>query len=883
MSSITFKKGVLASSIAMVLSGGATSFAMAAEEAVDETTEVIEVRGIRGSLKENINAKRFADGVVDVITAEDIGKFPDKNVADTLSRITGVAVSREFGEGEKITIRGAGPKYNRTLLNGQSVGSADWFILDEANRSFNYTLLPSVIVKGLEVQKSPAASHEEGSIGGSVVLRTRRPLELDANTASFAAEAQYSETSEKTDPNLSGMYSWKNEEENFGILVSAVKQDRTVERQGFEVLGWIEDENDDFLVPRNIGVPRFLQDRERETIFASVQYAPNDDLIFTFNALQSDMQVDNQNANLINFAFGDRADIIANATDVQNGAILASTGGGNVAYNFINRVSKTETEQFHLDVDYVGDEFTVNFEIGTTEANGGTLRETSWEYVAAGAGYTYDLTGTPNVEMGVSGDDAQEFGFGWIWGGSKPATDEEDFAQLDFELPVDLGPFSTIKTGVKFRDAKRTQGRHAYSWHATQDTDPNSDWNGTMQSIRDNCPTLADCGLDALGNVNVNVAATGNITNQLAHNRKVMEDLAFGSGSAYAIHDNLGEIWEVEEESIALYVQGDFSGDGYRGNLGLRYVSTDQTSSGYEFSQDSSGLKTINGNWLNPSRLDWVSKDNDYSEFLPSFNVAFDLTDEQILRVSAARVMSRQNWQDISGNEGYGSLAGGRGSGTRGNPILDPTISNQFDVSWEWYYNDASMLSVAYFMKDISSFRVTDVFTEDRYDEQNEAWVPVDFAQPTNGAGGVIDGIEVGIQHDFGGYGLSGNYTYTNSESDEIRDPARAGSGLVDGTSQNMLNLTAYYENDVFGARLMYNYRSEWYKGIHFNGDELFNDAYGQWDASASYNFNENITFTLEAVNIADEEVMEYNIDKARIMSLYSNGRRFVAGIRVSF
>ena len=98
-----------------------------------------------------------------------------------------------------------------------------------------------------------------------------------------------------------------------------------------------------------------------------------------------------------------------------------------------------------------------------------------------------------------------------------------------------------------------------------------------------------------------------------------------------------------------------------------------------------------------------------------------------------------------------------------------------------------------------------------------------------------------------------------------------------------MLNLTAYYENDTFGARIMYNYRSEWYKGLHFNGDELFNDAYGQWDASASWNFNEYLTFTLEAVNLTNEEIVEYNVDKARIMSIYENGRRYVAGVRVNF
>ena len=228
MSSTIFKKGALASSIALILAGGAAPMVMAAEEEKAAEIEVIQVTGIRGSLKENINAKRFADGVVDVITAEDIGKFPDKNVAESLSRITGVAVSRDFGEGEKITIRGAGPKYNRTLLNGQTVGTADWFILDEATRSFNYTMLPSVIVKGLEVHKSPTASIDEGSLGGTVILKTRRPLDMDANTASISLEAQYSETSGETDPLISGMYSWKNESENFGFMISAVQQDRSV-------------------------------------------------------------------------------------------------------------------------------------------------------------------------------------------------------------------------------------------------------------------------------------------------------------------------------------------------------------------------------------------------------------------------------------------------------------------------------------------------------------------------------------------------------------------------------------------------------------------------------------------------------------------------------
>ncbi|MFT4724631.1 MAG: iron complex outermembrane receptor protein, partial [Colwellia sp.] len=843
MSIQKFKKGMLASSIALVLAGGATPFAMAAEEvkAAEQETEVIEVRGIRGSLKENINAKRFADSVVDVITAEDIGKFPDKNVAESLSRITGVAVSREFGEGEKISIRGAGPKYNRTLLNGQTVGSADWFILDEANRSFNYTMLPSVIVKGLEVHKSATASMDEGSIGGTVVLNTRRPLEMDANSVSIGLEAQYSDVSEKTDPLASAMYSWKNEDENFGFMVSAVKQDRTLERQGFEVLGWQKSPDDDFIVPGNLGAPRFLQDRERSTVFATLQYAPSDELLVTFNALQSKMDVDNQNANLLNFPARNRATAIANATKVKDGAILATSDPlGQASYNMINRVSSTETEQYHLDIDYETDDYTLNFEIGTTKGEGGTIRETSWEYSAVEAGYDYDLTGKPTVNFGVDPSDGSEFAAGWIWGGAKPAEDKESWVQLDLEVPVNVGAFSIVKFGVKSRDAERSQDREVYSWHATQATDPNSDWNGTMQSIFASCPTMADCDLDALGSVNVDTAAGGNIANQIVQNRSVMEALAFGPDARYANHEGLGEVWSVEEDITALYVQGDFSGDGFRGNVGLRYVSTEQTSSGYEYSNDSSGLRTKNGSWLNPSSIEWVSQDNDYAEFLPSFNIALDLAEDQILRIGAARVMSRQNWQDISGNESMGALSTtAQNTGTRGNPQLRPIIANQFDISYEYYYADASLFSAAYFVKDLNTLRTSTIDTQPRFFERENQFVDVDFTQPGNGFGGLLDGVELSLQHDFGGYGASINYTYTNSDADEERDEANLGSGLIEGTSENSLNLTAYYENDTFGARIMYNYRSAWYKGINFSGIEVYNDDFGQWDASANWNFSE--------------------------------------------
>lgn len=196
------KMNKCALAVKMSLLIGAASCALPAlaqqqeQAAQEEKVEVIEVRGIRASQEANINAKRFSAAVVDVVTAEDIGKFPDKNVAESLSRITGVSVTRGFGEGEKIAVRGTDPAQNRTLLNGASVASADWFVLDNPSRAFNFTLLPSNLVSDLEVYKSPQADIQEGSLGGTVYLKTRKPLDLEANTVSLQVQNQYSEVSE---------------------------------------------------------------------------------------------------------------------------------------------------------------------------------------------------------------------------------------------------------------------------------------------------------------------------------------------------------------------------------------------------------------------------------------------------------------------------------------------------------------------------------------------------------------------------------------------------------------------------------------------------------------------------------------------------------------
>ena len=193
-----------------------------AAAATEQKVEVIEVRGIRASQQANLNAKRFSDTILDVVTAEDIGKFPDKNVAESLQRVPGVTIQRQFGEGAGVSIRGSGQDLTLTTLNGQNVASTGWFVLEPARRSFNYELLPSELVGNLEVYKASQADLNEGGIGGTVVVNTRKPLDLDANTAYFSVEGSYQSDSEALDPQASGMYSWKNADETIGALVSVV-------------------------------------------------------------------------------------------------------------------------------------------------------------------------------------------------------------------------------------------------------------------------------------------------------------------------------------------------------------------------------------------------------------------------------------------------------------------------------------------------------------------------------------------------------------------------------------------------------------------------------------------------------------------------------------
>src|SRR5215813_228678 len=257
----TQRSTLVAAAVTLALSGQ-TATVLAAQSTTSNSQQIEEVvvTGIRGSLRESLETKREAVSVVDALTAEDVGKFPDKNLAEALQRVPGIVISREFGEGERINLRGTIPTLTKTTLNGHALATADWFILDQLNttRSFNYLMLPADLIGKVKVIKSAEADVEEGGIGGTVDVETRKPLDLQPFTAYVAAQGAYTERSAKLDPQATGLLSWKDSENRFGFLVAAIYQERHLRRDGFEVLGYgPTSATDATLVPQLIGSALF--------------------------------------------------------------------------------------------------------------------------------------------------------------------------------------------------------------------------------------------------------------------------------------------------------------------------------------------------------------------------------------------------------------------------------------------------------------------------------------------------------------------------------------------------------------------------------------------------------------------------------------------------
>ena len=332
--------------------------------------ETIEVRGIRRSLTEALNTKRFADSVVDSISAEDIGKFPDKNIGDAMQRIPGVTVVRTFGEVAGVTVRGTAPEQSMVLLNGQNVASVGWFDLGGMNRSFNFEMLAAEQISGMDLYKSAEADINEGAMGGTVNLKTRKPLNLDSGTVYASVENSYHANAETWSPAYSGLVSWKNDNENFGILVAYSNEESKVYRETLSNFGpagnatFVDTNGVDRQSYGAMSSILFDEDRERSSSQITLQYAPSDALSMDLN--YNLFELENSHVNSAQFAivgFGQMQgdSVVVNDQGIVTAATSLASGPGPAPLfnNTVLRTPKMQTDALNFSLNYNADIWSV--------------------------------------------------------------------------------------------------------------------------------------------------------------------------------------------------------------------------------------------------------------------------------------------------------------------------------------------------------------------------------------------------------------------------------------------------------------------------------------------------------------------------------------------
>ncbi|MGO2373935.1 TonB-dependent receptor [Pseudoalteromonas sp. KG3] len=794
MLKVKINKLHLAVSASLITS--ALSLPMVAHSAELKSTdevEVIQVRGIRGSVVKSLNTKRYSNAIVDAVTAEDIGKFPDKNVAEALQRITGISLSRAQGEGERVGVRGTTPEQNRTFLNGQAIASADWWISTQPDRGFNYTLLPAELVSSLEVYKTPQADHNEGSLGGSVNIKTQRPLHTQSNQFVTNAQVQYNDLSGEFDPQLAVFYNWTNPDKDISALITFTRNQRSLRRDGLESWGWHEQNfqrnadgslsatDSDTANIKNIWTPGgggsaiFQQQRVLTSATANFEYQPNLDWNIQLNTLYSVLNADNSNQNFLwqpssVFARGGHisdAKIIDNTLAFARYSKVPEQNAQNLPFSTameaIWRESEINTSSVHLIVSQQAHLWQNQYQIGFTKGGGGSKQDHTSQF-SANTAYTVDTTERKNIiaNYDVSPLDGQAWQLTEARNDSQDSNDQEFYLQGDFERAIDHSIISAIKVGAKYRDHQRDFIRYRSFNGAFDGIAQQLDW-----SLADYPAAFPSGFLSEIGDQHTLKNYSYVDINALSTDFKTID---------FIQQEEKASRFDIQERTTAGYVKLMLDGNDYRANLGVRVVNTEQ---------DAGAYKRIGSPVEQQQSFVWQQHSKNYVDILPSANISFDLSEDLIARVSAARVMSRPQYNHLMPSTNY-NVTQAQGQG--GNPDLDPYRANQFDLSVEWYFDDAALLSVALFNKDVESF-----VEFKRTIEQHEG-IDMTIDRPINGSGGTIRGVEIGYQQELiYGFGLITNYTFVDGDR---TDSISGRENYVPGTSKHTINLTSYYEND---------------------------------------------------------------------------------------
>lgn len=851
-----------------------------AASAPEETTEVgaIVVTGIRQSLQAGLDTKRQSATFVDSIVAADIGKLPDLSIADSLQRVSGVQIRRALGTGSSVSIRGL--RQNRTEVNGRTLispyGRGPGPLADADYTALS--LYPSEIISRLEVTKLLTADQPEGSLGGTVNIVTRRPLDSSKSLYAASVEGSHSDLTKREGFRASALVSHNFADNRLGVLVNVAYSDQPVQEDSFNSFaGWLplaaaaavppaastSDPNGDGIQGIYIADLRFqrLADRrKRFSVNGVVQYAPTDELILTLDTLYT-KGTSKRDRSWFAAALSSDSTRYTNPVFSANEALIAGT----ITTPFQGN------DEFNDQTDYgFNGALIAAYESGPFKLSG------EFNYSEAELDYTqtyvrtqsiasypigFDFRGTvPTLTLptGIDILDPALIRYSNFFDNRFPSRSTEVAGRVDGRYDLDGGFFDAVQIGARY--ARLSTFRDTFQTQLTS--------NVTLPSRSSSLYEIANF--------------PGLLGGAAPFAEQYIVGNPFGTGEPFAClainppctPENFNPIasFTIRETTKAAYARVDYAttlGDiGMSGNFGLRYARTERLVTG--------AITTL----TTPLP---VTSTPSYSDWLPSFVAKFDVSDTIVVRAGAAKVVGSPDTQNMTPGLTVNRIVS-PATATGGNPSLQPFRADQYDLSAEWYFRPGAAITAGLFYKKISSFLSNQTAFETLPGDTAQSLV----TRTANGTGGSLKGVELLVQLPFyflpaplDGFGVLANYSYIDSKT-PFRNRRTNAELPLEGLSKHNLNLIGYYERGGFGIRGAYNYRSEFLDGITAGGEGTFFEPYDTVDASVRYDFG-MFQISAEAANLTNAKQIRYTGTQEAIALYAEQGRRYSIGASVRF
>ena len=925
----------LASATMMLIAQAHAQSAPAADQAEQEAAakkkkddaknlDTVVVTGIRGGIERAIDIKKDATSIVEAVSAEDIGKLPDVSIAESIARLPGLAAQRVAGRAQVISVRGLSPDFATTLLNGRELVSTG------DNRSVEFDQYPSELMAGVTVYKTPDAALVGQGLSGTLDMRTVRPLDYENSVLSISGRLQRNSLGSAANADADGnrfnvSYIGQSADRKVGFVIGYSHSDTPIQENQVGLYepweqvgnGWRPGVAAGTFYSNGIKALRRTGYTKRDGIMGTLEFRPSDSWISTFDAFHSEAtQEDTANQFEVNLGdYNGTCDPDPNncpsgtgkiRINLTNAAINGNgTFTGGTAANLYPLVrgmyNKREDtinafgwkNEFFLDtIKIVADASwskakrdELNLENNTQLAPSPQLDTIELDYT--GGGFS-------QLNPGRDYSDASKLLLrGTIYGsgyGKVPKIEDElKSFRLNAEMPAPGAAesvFSGFDVGVNY--AERRKEKHQ----------PEGNINVGAQGDTTIASDL-QYGLVDLGFAGVGFIPSWNVPGAVA---RYMTFNPSEDSAGYLI----AKTWIVNEKISTGYVKGNidttWGSIPVRGNVGLQVQHVDQSSDGRAF--------------LPPNIVRPYTRGNTYTDVLPSLNLAFSLANDQTLRVALARQVARPRVDQMRASLDFGvNESNGKPGGSSGNAELDPWRANAFDVSYEKYFGSKAYVAAAYFYKDLRSY----IYTQSRegYDFSAEvaSYVPSNncggpcppvqstgtYTEPLNGKGGKLQGLELTASLPFNlwsqaldGFGVVASASFTDSNI-KIRDPESAssvGGGDISlpGLSDQVYNLTAYYERNGFEARINNRRRSDFIGEIgNFAGNRTLRYVVGEniTDAQIGYSFGEGrfkgLGVQLQVSNLTNESYRTYAGTKDRPLENIEWGRTVLLGVNYKF